>query len=198
MVLPTFTGLFRLLQKTFEAMRLRLLCNWLLRGALYSLSFSTIFIMSQPVAAQQVRRTFSGTVTTAKGEPVVGASVTVKGGTGGTTTDAQGAFQITAAEGQTLEISGVGYSPNQVVLTGSGPVSVTLNQRVGGMEEVVVVGYGTQRRRDLTGSVATINVAESKKFVTNDVAQLLQGRAAGVAVTADGQPGALLLYASAA
>jgi TonB-linked SusC/RagA family outer membrane protein len=146
--------------------------------------------MTQPVSAQQTRRTFTGSVTTTKGEPVVGASVIVRGQTTGTTTDAQGAFQISANEGQTLEISGVGYTPMQVVLSGNNAVAITLQQRVGGMEEVVVVGYGTQRRRDLTGSVATINVAESKKYVTSDMSQLLQGRAAGVAVTSDGQPGA--------
>lgn len=152
---------------------------------------STVMFFIQPVAAQQVQRTYSGTVTGNKGEPITGASVTVRGSKTGTTTDAQGAFQITAADGQTLEITGVGYNPTQVVLSGSGPISVTLQQRVGGMEEVVVVGYGTQRRRDLTGSVATINVAESKKYVTSDVSQLLQGRAAGVQVNADGQPGAV-------
>ena len=185
-----FTALFAISFKS-QIMRMRLLCNWLLRGAFYSLSFSTVLFLSQPVSAQQVQRTFSGTVTSSKGEPVAGASVTVRGSQTGTTTDAQGSFQITAAEGQTIQISGVGYTTNEVVLSGNRPVSVILQQRVGGMEEVVVVGYGTQRRRDLTGSVATINVAESKKFVTSDVSQLLQGRAAGVAVNADGQPGSV-------
>jgi TonB-dependent starch-binding outer membrane protein SusC len=105
-------------------MRLRLLCHWLLRGSLYTLSFSFVFFFSQAVTAQQTQRTFSGTVTSSKGEPVVGASVTVRGSRTGTTTDAQGAFQITASPGQTIEISGVGYTPNQVVLRGSGPVNV--------------------------------------------------------------------------
>lgn len=182
---------YQLILQNANVMRLRLLCNWLLRGALCSISFSSVFILSQPVAAQQARKTFHGTVTNTKGEPVVGASVVVSGSKTGTTTDAAGAFDVTASEGQTIEITGVGYTANQIVLTGSGPVSVTLQQRVGGMEEVVVVGYGTQRRKDLTGSVATVNVAESKKYSTSDVAQLLQGRAAGVQVNSDGQPGSV-------
>lgn len=171
-------------------MRLRLLCNWFLRGAVYSLSFSTVILLSQPVSAQQVSKIYRGTVANTKGEPVAGASVVVKGRTGGTTTDAAGAFQISAPEGATIEISGVGFTASQVALTGDAPLSVTLAQRVGGMDEVVVIGYGTQRRKDLTGSIANVNIAETKKFSTSDISQLLQGRATGVAVTSDGQPGA--------
>ncbi|MDQ3843270.1 MAG: TonB-dependent receptor plug domain-containing protein, partial [Bacteroidota bacterium] len=168
---------------------MRLTCRPLLKSGLLCLLFCAFLIQGQYASAQGVKKTFRGTVANERGEPVVGASVVVKGETGGTSTDSSGAFSIEAAEGSRAVVSNVGFSTQEVTLKGNSPIAITLSQAAGGLNEVVVVAYGTQRRRDITGSVAVVNVAESKKFSTNDVAQLLQGRAAGVQVNSDGQPG---------
>jgi TonB-linked SusC/RagA family outer membrane protein len=153
--------------------------------------FFTFLVQSQHSSAQVVKKTFKGTVANNKGEPVVGASIVVKGEDGGTATDNSGAFTIEAAEGSTIVISSIGFATQEFTLRGNGSVAINLSQTAGGLDEVVVVAYGSQRKKDITGSVAVINVAETKKYSTSDIAQLLQGRATGVAVNSDGQPGAV-------
>src|SRR5690606_383205 len=91
----------------------------------------------------------------------------------------------------TLIISMLGYQTQQIPLNGQGKeLNIKLQAVHADLDEVVVVGYGTQRRQDITGSVAIVEMEEAKKFSTNDVGNMLQGRVAGVAVTSDGQPGA--------
>ena len=102
----------------------------------------------------------------------------------------RGQFTIDVAPGQTLVISTVGYESRELVIHNESNVSVSLSPITSTLSDVVVVGYGTQKRKDLTGSIASINVNETKKYATSDISQLLQGRASGVAVNSDGQPGA--------
>lgn len=169
-------------------MRLRLLCNWLLQGAFYMLAFSSFMLLSQPVMAQQAKKLYKGSVSTATGEPIVGATISVKGASGGTSTGADGSFSFEAPEGAILVISSVGYAPREVLAKGN-IGSVQLLSSSSKMDEVVVVGYGTQKRKDLTGSVSVVNVTDAKKTVTHDVARMLQGQAAGVTVHGSGEPG---------
>lgn len=154
-----------------------------------SLLFFSILLQHFSALAQ-ARKTFRGTITNSIGEPVAGASVVVKGETTGTATDNTGAFSISAAEGATIVVSNVGFTSQEYTLRGSESLSINLSQNASTLNDVVVLAYGTQRRRDITGSVAVVNVAETKKYSTNDVAQLLQGRVTGVQVNSDGQPGA--------
>lgn len=143
------------------------------------------------VSAQSTNKIFKGVVTGTKGEPVPAASVLVKGTTNGTTTDAAGAFSIEATEGAVVTITSVGFATQEFTLRGNGVQSITLSDVAQNLEQVVVVGYGTQRRRDLTGSIVSVNVNETKKYSTSDITQVLQGRAPGVAVNSDGQPGSV-------
>lgn len=168
---------------------MRLYCQKLLKGGLLCLLLFSILLQGYDAAAQ-ARRTFKGTITNTNGEPIAGASVMLKGQTTGTTTDNTGTFSISATEGSRVVISNVGYAQQEIVLRGTQPILLSLTQTAGTLNDVVVLAYGSQRRRDITGSVAVVNVAESKKFSTNDISQLLQGRVTGVQVNSDGQPGA--------
>ena len=108
-----------------------------------------------------------------KQQPVQGASVTIKGGSKGISTRRDGTFSISAADNTTATISVVGYESTQVVLRGSETITITLNQTNAILNDVVVIGYGTQRKKDLTGSIASININETKKYTTSDISQLL-------------------------
>ncbi|MEO7766128.1 MAG: TonB-dependent receptor plug domain-containing protein [Ferruginibacter sp.] len=143
-----------------------------------------------PYQVKSQTNRISGTVTNKANEPVQGATIMVKQSKKLTATDANGKFTVEANPGQTLVITNVGYESQEVVTRGAGNVSVSLLSNISTMNDLVVVAYGTQKRKDITGSVAIVNMAETKKYSTSDVAQLLQGRASGVAVNSDGQPGA--------
>jgi TonB-linked SusC/RagA family outer membrane protein len=132
----------------------------------------------------------TGRVRDSVGNPVKGATIKVKNKKIFTTSGEDGGFSIAASPGEALQVSSVGYDPVEVI-AGSGTMMVALNARATSLDDVVVVGYGTQRKKDLTGSVSAISIADTRKYTTNDMSQLLQGRAAGVAVNSDGQPGAV-------
>jgi len=152
------------------------------------LAMALLLMLPARVHAQTGK--ISGTVTNAQNQPVVGATITVKQTKKTSVTDANGQFTIEANPGQSVLVTTVGYEPKEFVAGDQKMVAVTLDQFTSTLNDVVVVGYGTQKKRDLTGSVSNVNIAETKKYSTSDISQLLQGRAAGVAVNSDGQPGA--------
>ncbi|MDR2764210.1 MAG: TonB-dependent receptor [Tannerella sp.] len=123
----------------------------------------------------------SGVVYDEAGVPVAGASVVVKGTTVGTVTDAQGRFKLSAAAGAELEITFVGYAAQTVKAARN--MEVTLLEDTQMIEEVVVVGYGTVRKADLTGSLVSISSEKFKNLPQGGVTQILQGKAAGVNIT---------------
>jgi len=132
----------------------------------------------------------TGTVTDKKGSPLKGVSVVVKGSAAGTSTADNGSFSIAAAQTDILVFSSVGFSSREIAVNKLGKTAFVLESSTGDLDEVVVVGYGTQRKKDLTGAISNVNISETKKYSTSDISQLLQGRATGVAVNSDGQPGA--------
>lgn len=146
-------------------------------------------LMLQPVWAQN--KTITGTVTDDKGQPVQGASVLVRGTKLGTATDANGAFTISIpSTANTLVVSYVGYAQKEVSIGSSSTLSVSLAPEASSLNDVVVVGYGTARRRDLTGSVVSVAAKDFNKGVFTAPDQLIQGKAAGVMVINNsGQPG---------
>jgi TonB-dependent starch-binding outer membrane protein SusC len=135
-------------------------------------------------------RTVTGKVTDAQGSGVAGVSVVPRGTSTGTQTDAEGNFSISVPQNVTrLVISAVGYGEQEATITGN-TVNVTLQTNASNLNEVVVVGYGTARRRDLTGSVASVQAKDFNKGVFTAPDQLIQGKAAGVLVINNtGQPG---------
>ncbi|HEY0047499.1 MAG TPA: SusC/RagA family TonB-linked outer membrane protein [Flavobacterium sp.] len=138
--------------------------------------------------------TLSGTVTeTSSGQPLPGVNVVVQGSTTGVSTDFDGKFTISGlSSGAVLVFSYVGYQDATVVYTGQATVTVSLEEDANQLEEVVVqVGYGTVRRRDVTGSITTVTESEFNRGAIVSVDQLLTGKAAGVRITSSGgQPDA--------
>lgn len=140
-----------------------------------------------PAAAQSTIKV-SGTILSEKGEPLDGVSINLAGTSRGTITDAQGRFSLTAPEGALLSISHVGYETLRVKASAS--LSLRLNPAGGTLNDVVVIGYGTQRRRELTGSVSTVTAKDFQQGVITTPEQLIAGKVAGVSVTSgSGSPG---------
>ncbi len=141
------------------------------------------------VQAQEI--TITGMVSDATdGMPLPGVTVTVKGTTNGTITTPDGKYTINVGSGQTLVYSFIGYKTQEVIATTS-PVNISLEEDVIGMEEVVVIGYGTSKKKDLTGSVATVSAKDFNQGAINSPQQLMNGKVAGVQITdGGGAPGA--------
>ena len=138
--------------------------------------------------AQQI--TVKGIVKDTTGEPVIGANVLVKGTTNGTITDFDGNFQLMANQGDIIVISFIGYSAQELPATAE-LMNVVLKDDSEMLSEVVVIGYGTVKKNDLTGSVATVKADQINKGVVTTPSDLLRGKSAGVVVTSgSGQPGA--------
>lgn len=142
-------------------------------------------------------RQIKGAVTDDKGAPVAGVSVIVKGTHNGTTTDAAGKFIFTIPGGSgkvTLIFSYLGYKQLETTADGTNPVTVSLQREDNSLDDIVVIGYGTAKKRDLTGSVSSVGTKDLKDVPVNTVAEALAGRLAGVQVTTtEGRPGADIL-----
>ncbi|MDE3211891.1 MAG: SusC/RagA family TonB-linked outer membrane protein, partial [Bacteroidota bacterium] len=146
-----------------------------------------IFCFLQTMAQQ---RTISGKVTSKDGTPLSGASVLVVGQKTGERTNADGSFSIKVpSNAKALEISFVGYEPERVAITGESSVSVSLTASATSLNEVVVTGYTSQKKKDITGSVSVINVKDLKTVPSGTGESLLQGQASGVTVVSSGAPG---------
>ena len=132
-----------------------------------------------------------GTVNDEAGEPVIGATVKVQGTQQGSITDFDGKFSIEAGSNATLEISYVGYVTQKVKVAGKSDITVVLKEDAQMLNDIVVVGYGTMKKSDITGSVVSVNTEDMMKRAPVNIAQGLQGAAPGVIVTMqDGSPDA--------
>src|SRR5574344_759849 len=130
-----------------------------------------------------------GTVNDQSGEAIIGATVKVSGSQKGAITDLNGNFSIQAAPNATLTISFVGYETQRVNVNGRNQISIVLKEDSKLIDEVVVVGYGVQKKSDLTGAVASIKSDDIKGLSTTDAGAALQGKAAGVQIINSGGPG---------
>ena len=124
-----------------------------------------------------------GTVKDAKGEPVIGATVRPQGSKGGTVTDIDGHFEVEAPANGVLEFSYIGYKTQMVNVAGKRQLAVTMEENVNDLNETVVVGYGTMKKRDLTGSITSIKGDKMTDVTVPQPLMALQGKAAGVQVT---------------
>ena len=144
------------------------------------------------VIGSNVQVNISGQVSDDVG-PLSGVSVLVKGTKTGVSTNSDGKYSISAAKGSVLVFSSIGYDPKEIVVGDQTVINVTLTSGQSDLDEVVVVGYGTARKRDLTGSVASIKGAELNSVPSTNVIQSLAGRASGVNVSQNtGAPGAAI------
>ncbi|GAB3915605.1 SusC/RagA family TonB-linked outer membrane protein [Larkinella terrae] len=157
--------------------------RWIWFSFLVCLQFPALLMAQQTAPV-------SGKVTGTGGDAIPGANVVVKGTTTGTSTDAQGRFSLNAPSDGTLVISSLGFASLEVNIGGRSQLTVTLAEDQKALEEVVVVGYGTQRKSDVTGSLSSVTSKDIKAVPVTGVGQALQGRAAGVQVTqASNAPG---------
>jgi TonB-dependent starch-binding outer membrane protein SusC len=162
-----------------------------MKRLLKRISFLFLCVSFTQLAFSQTR-VVTGTITDDKGAPVQGASVAVKGAKGGTTTDATGAFSLTVgATAHSLVISSVGFNQQEIGIPVDNKVSVTLVSSAQSLNDVVVIGYGTTKRKDVTGSLATVTSKEFNQGVITSPDQLLSNKVSGLEVTSNsGQPGA--------
>lgn len=130
-----------------------------------------------------------GQVIDEQGEPLTGATVRIKGGQGGTITDVDGNFQLEVAGNAILSISYVGYKEREVAVRNRAIIeAIQLQPDNQMLEQVVVIGYGTQKKSDLTGSVAVVDTEALKQTSHSNISTMLEGKVSGVQVTSDGQP----------
>lgn len=140
---------------------------------------------------QSKNRTVKGRVTDSNGDPIIGATIKVKGANTGTISDLDGNFTLDAAQGDVLEISFIGFADKELTLGNNvDNLQVNLTEDNKLLNEVVVVGYGTMKKSDLTGSVSDVRSEDFNKGLVTSPSQLIQGRTAGINVTNNGgEPG---------
>jgi TonB-linked SusC/RagA family outer membrane protein len=146
----------------------------------------TAFLLMSSAIAQKI--TLSGTVfDNSTKESLVGAAIMIEGTTSGTITDMDGKFTMQAEQGQVLVVSFIGYESMKITVAEK-DLKIGLNPNYKSLEEVIVSGYTTQKKKDLTGAVAVVDMDEMKKSPNNNVVQSLQGRVPGMVITTDGSP----------
>ena len=147
-------------------------------------TLAMLVLFALPALAQKV--TVTGTVTDQTGEALIGASVMEKGTTNGTSTDMDGNFQLTVNPGATLVFSYVGYNPVEEALNGRTHVNVVMSENATQLQDVVVIGYGSVRKQDATGSVDLVMPDEVDANIATSAQDLLTGASPGVVVTSTG------------
>ena len=153
------------------------------------LLFGVLFILT-PVIIQAQSRVVSGSVKDNLKEPLPGVTVSVKGSKAATLTDGNGQFKISAAAKDQLVFTYVGFETSTVVVGDKATIVVTLKSTTSALDEVVVIGYGTVKRKDLTGSVSKVDMTDLNRAPVRSFDEALAGRVAGVQVTSsDGRPG---------
>lgn len=166
--------------------------NRLLRLCFVSLFFfgnNLIYAADETTSVHSIQQTVlvKGTITDTNGEPIIGASILEKGTVNGVISDLDGNFSLNCPNGAELVISYLGYVTQTLKATSN--MKIVLREDAQTLDEVVVVGYGTQRKKDLTGAVAQVKPNELKMVTASDPLQGLQGRAPGVSVMTDNRPG---------
>lgn len=155
--------------------------SWL---ALRAFALVMLVLVALAASAQDI---VHGIVTDSNAEPLIGANVRVLGANVAVTTDIDGKFSIPAAQGSTLQVSYVGYSPKDVKVSGSN-INIQLTENNAVLDEVVVIGYGTMQRKDLTGSISTVQAKDLNVGSYTDAGQLLQGKVPGLVVVQTSDP----------
>ena len=151
----------------------------------------TVCPVTASAAVTQQTIKVKGQVVDQDGEPLIGATVRVKGASSGSVTDIDGNFQIDAASDAVLLVSYVGYKDREIAVRGRAVIDqIQMEADSHMLEQVVVVGYGTQKKADLTGSVSIVNADELKRVSNSNISTMLEGKVAGVQISSDGEPGA--------
>lgn len=147
--------------------------------------FMALFLMNVSWAFAQL--TVTGNVQSTTGEPLIGINVVEKGTTNGTVTDLDGNYTLRVAKGKTLVFSYIGFLSQEIVVNNA-KVNVTLKEDTETLDEVVVIGYGSMARKDVTSSITTVKADQLNVGVYSDAASMLQGKVAGLSITTSGDP----------
>ena len=171
-------------------MRKQLLFSVLLTlGVMGGITCCPTSVMASVTQSQTIKVT--GQVVDQDGEPLIGATVQLKGTQSGVITDIDGNFTIDAPANGTLVVSYVGFKDREIAINGRAIIEqIQLESDAQVLDQVVVVGYGVQKKADLTGSVSIVNADELKRVSHSNISSMLEGKVAGVQITSDGQPGA--------
>lgn len=163
----------------------------LLDGSLsYKVIDKNLVVISPNEELLEQQHSVQGTVTNEQGTPLVGVTVKVKGTSQGTVTDAQGNFTLVVPDNAILEISYIGFETQEIAVGNRTELSITMQASARGLNEVVVVGYGTQKKVTLTGSVSTVSMKTLEQAPVTNFSNSLAGRLAGViTITGSGEPG---------
>ncbi len=146
---------------------------------------------AQMTMTQAGNITIKGKIVDEKREPLPGATIQQKGTSNGVISDIDGNFSISASSDATLTVSFIGFRSIEISVGGKTALgNITLVSEIKELDQLVVIGYGSQRKVDLTGSVAIVNTEEMKKVSNSNISTMLEGKVAGVQITSDGQPGA--------
>ena len=162
----------------------------------YAIEGENIMLMrktsdSDRTNSTQQAKTITGTITDKLGNPIIGANVVVKGTTNGTITNMDGYFSLTANKGSILQISYIGFLTQEITIGDSNTLSIVLKEDSETLDEVVVVGYSTQKKVNLTGSVATVNFEKLSSRPITDASQILNGASPGLQIMqSSGEPNA--------
>lgn len=157
----------------------------------YEIKGRKVVIQRSFASSKALRQQVKGKVLDEKGEPIIGATVTEEGTSNGTITDYDGMFTLEASKDGILTISYIGYKSQQVSIAGKDMVAVTLKEDMEQLDEVVVVGYGSQKKVNLTGAVSTVNAKMLENRTGSDPYNMLTGQIPGVTIVQNsGQPGA--------
>ena len=169
-------------------MKMKLLKSKILQDALrikfLPICIFMFFFLFTPFIYSQSRKQITGSVQDVLGNPLIGVSILETGTSNGTITDMNGAYSLNVSSANaTLKFSYIGYEEQQIKIQGRNVINVKMNEETSNLDEVVVVGYGVQRKSDLTGAISSINAAETlKKMPAAQIADLLQGRIAGLSI----------------
>jgi TonB-linked SusC/RagA family outer membrane protein len=158
--------------------------------ALFMLSVSVGWAMAEENAILQTQHKIMGTIVDETGEPIIGASIRVRNTTTGTITDLYGNFSLEVPQNGIIEVSYIGYIKQEINVENRTQIHITLMEEVEQLDEVIVVGYGVQKKSDVTGSISSVRSEDMENRVTESVGQALQGKSAGVQILlGSGAPG---------
>ncbi len=163
--------------------------NFCLKQSIRPMLLAALFILvCGSIDAQS--KTIKGVVTEEGGLPLPGVTILIKGTTSGAATDFDGNYELTANTGDVIVFSFIGYTTKEVTVGNNSTINVSLSESLSQLEEVIVVGYGTQRKKEVTGAVAKVDAEELVKVAVSDIGAAIQGKVAGVNIqAASGRPG---------
>ncbi|SNR27664.1 TonB-linked outer membrane protein, SusC/RagA family [Maribacter sedimenticola] len=151
--------------------------------------FLCFFLISLGISAQE--KTISGVITDNSGIPLPGVNIVIKGTNTGTSANFDGEYSIDASAGQTLVFSSIGYKPLELLIGANSTYDISMEEDSALLDEVVVVGYGTTKKSDVTGSIVSVSSEDINSRPVNNAIEAMQGKAAGVDISSNERPGSI-------